>query len=55
MPGGIAMVDGRRRDAIANFPNLSIAEVSGMHWTLLDDPHAMGEGLASWLPTVTQG
>lgn len=55
LPGGIAMVGGRRRDTIAGFPNLSVAEVAGLHWTPLDDPHAMGEGLASWLPTASKG
>lgn len=55
LPGAIAMIGGRRRDAIARYPNLSIAEVSGMHWTPLDDPYGVGEALASWLPTVGRG
>jgi haloalkane dehalogenase len=48
-PGGIAKVGGRRRDAINAFPNLTLADVQGLHWTPLDDPHATGAGLASWL------
>lgn len=54
LPGGIAMIGGRRRDDIATFPNLATAEVAGMHWTPLDDPHTMGEGLAAWLPTISR-
>jgi haloalkane dehalogenase len=48
-PGAIEKVGGRRRAAINTFPNLTVATVQGMHWTPLDDPHAMGAGLASWL------
>ncbi|BBY25115.1 haloalkane dehalogenase [Mycobacterium stomatepiae] len=51
-PGGIARVGGRRRVAVAQYPNLAVAEVDGMHWTPFDDPHGMGEGLASWLGTI---
>lgn len=51
-PGGIEAVGGRRRDTIATFPNLTVGEVAGLHWTPLDDPHAMGEALAAWLAAV---
>ncbi|OBH13600.1 hypothetical protein A5695_13620 [Mycobacterium sp. E1747] len=51
-PGGIEMVGGRRRDTISTFPNLTVAEVQGLHWTPLDDPHGFGAGLAAWLKTA---
>jgi haloalkane dehalogenase len=54
VPGGIEVVGGRRRDTIAAFPNLSVIDVEGIHWMPLDDPHTMGEGLATWLASVTQ-
>jgi hypothetical protein len=41
-------------NAITGFPNLSIVDVDGLHWTPLDDPHAISEGLASWLATLKQ-
>jgi len=49
VPGAIERVGGRRRATISAFPNLTLAEVEGAHWTPLDDPHATGAGLASWL------
>ena len=52
VPGAIETVGGRRRETIGAFPNLTVTDVDGLHWTPLDDPHAMGEGLASWLATV---
>jgi haloalkane dehalogenase len=55
LPGAIAKIGGRRRAAIAEYPNVTTSEVDGMHWTPLDDPHTMGEGLASWLPTINRG
>lgn len=54
VPGGIEILGGRRRETIATFPNLTVTDVEGLHWTPMDDPHAMGEGLAAWLPTVTR-
>jgi haloalkane dehalogenase len=51
-PGAIEMVGGRRRDTISTFPNLIVADVQGLHWTPLDDPHATGAGLAAWLPAM---
>ena len=53
-PGAIAAVGGRRRDTIGAYPNLTIADVEGGHWLPLDDPHAMGEGLAAWLSTAAK-
>jgi len=55
VPGAIARIGGRRRAAISESPNLATTEVAGMHWTPLDDPHVMGEGLASWLSTINRG
>lgn len=54
IPGGIDFIGGRRRDTIAAFPHLSVIDVEGLHWTPLDDPHTMGEGLATWLASATQ-
>ncbi|WAJ42534.1 haloalkane dehalogenase [Mycobacterium sp. Aquia_216] len=51
-PGGIEMVGGRRRDTIGTFPNLTVTEVQGLHWTPLDDPHALGDGLKRWLTAL---
>ncbi len=48
-PGGIEIIGGRRRDTIATFPNLTATDVQGLHWTPLDDPHAVGAGLQAWL------
>lgn len=55
VPGGIEALGGRRRETIATFPNLTVADVTGLHWTPLDDPHGTGEGLAAWLATVVPG
>ncbi|MEE6175841.1 haloalkane dehalogenase [Mycobacterium sp. 050134] len=49
MPGGIDKVGGRRREFIGALPDLTVAPVQGLHWTPLDDPHAVGAGLAAWL------
>ncbi|MEW2502861.1 haloalkane dehalogenase [Amycolatopsis sp. NPDC047767] len=49
VPGGIDWVGGRRRDAIAQYRNLSRSEFPGFHWTPEDNPHAFGEHLAAWL------
>lgn len=54
IPGGIAAVGNRRHDTIGAYPNLTIVEVEGGHWSPLDDPHAMGEGLAAWLSTAAK-
>jgi haloalkane dehalogenase len=52
MPGAIAMVGGRRRETIGSFPEVTTAEVEGLHWTPLDDPHQMGASLAAWLEVI---
>ncbi|MFF2523501.1 hypothetical protein [Streptomyces liangshanensis] len=52
LPGEVVLVGGRRRDTIDTFANMTTVEVLGKHWTPLDDPHAMGKGLAEWLPTL---
>jgi len=51
-PGGIETVGGRRRETISTFPNLTVTAVQGLHWTPLDDPHAIGAGLQSWLKAI---
>jgi haloalkane dehalogenase len=55
VPGAIARVGGRRRALIQTFPELTVADVQGLHWTPLDDPHATGAGLARWLANSVPG